>query len=428
LSHRPTWDEFYSLQRFGIHPDLDNIQRFCRRLGHPVRAFPSVHVAGTNGKGSTVALLDSILRRAGLTVGRYTSPHILRFEERILVGGEMIPEAAVFDFLQEHWDFIREHGLTFFETATAMALDYFRHRQVDVAVVEVGLGGTWDATRVVQSLVSVVTRIDYDHTDRLGSTLEEIAGDKAGIFRPDRPAVSFRQRPEVLAVLKSKAQQTGASFFLAEDLVALSSLELSPERTTGAASLTHTHPPIHLRSWECPLVGSYQVENIMLALAAGELLREHFPTIDERAIKAGLSGVSWPGRLQVLRRRPWVVVDVGHNPGAVRETLRNARELWRPRRLLAVFSALKDKDVAGMLAGLRDGADLTILAPLPPPRGLTLADLEAQARQVDWTPRSAGSVAEALRLALDLADSEDLILALGSHLVAEEAQKMQIIS
>jgi len=420
-----TWQDFYSLQRFGMTPNLDNIRLFCERLGHPEASYPSIHVGGTNGKGSVTAMLDCVLRSAGMKVGMYTSPHILRFEERIRVGGQLIPEKDVFEFLGEHWDFIESHCCTFFEVATAMGLEYFRRGGVDVAVVEVGLGGTHDATRVVQSLLSVVTRIDLDHTDRLGNTLEQIAAEKAGIFRSGYPAVTGDQRPEVLAVLKARTKEIGAEFLQAKDLISLASTSITSRQISGTATLKCLQPPLILKRWKCPLVGAYQIENVRLVLAASSLLMAQFQQINVAAIVRGIETVKWPGRLQELRRNPHLILDVAHNPGAVCAVVQNVREIWKPRKTIVIFSALRDKDIPAMMTCLKGTASEAFIVPLPPPRGMSLEEISALARKAEWNARPVLSVSEAMTAALRLAGRKDLILAIGSHYLAEEVLKYQ---
>lgn len=405
--------------------NLDNIRRFCARLGHPEREFPSIHVGGTNGKGTVVATLDSILRAAGLTVGMYTSPHVLKFGERIRVGGKSLRDEKVLGFLDDHWDFIQEYRCTFFEVATAMALDVFRRSGVDVAVVEVGLGGTYDATGIVESTLSIIARIDYDHTDRLGTTLSQIAGDKAGIFRPHQLALISDQQPEVVSVLLDSAADVGVILVRAENVVEFTSLSVTSRGITGAARLSCPPLDLRLQDFTFPLTGLFQVENLRTALAAAGLLAGRFHSINEKTVQQGLQGVSWPGRLQQLRNSPTLLLDVGHNPGAVREVLRSVRQIWEPRRIVTVFSALADKDVAGMMEILKRETDLAFVVPLPKPRGLTLEEIAAMAVRIQWQVETCHTVEQALDNAVNCADEGDVVLAIGSHLLAEEVLKIQ---
>ena len=418
-----TWEDFFGLQRFGITPNLDNIRQFCRHLGYPERDFPAVHVGGTNGKGSVVAILDAILRRAGLKVGRYTSPHLLSFGERIHVDGKPVSDEDVFSFLEDHWAFIQRNHCTFFEVATAMALDAFSRSGVDVAVVEVGLGGTYDATSVVNTILAAITRIDYDHTDRLGSTLPQIAANKAGILRSNQPVVIGDQHPEVFDVLKSRAEETRSAYYRAAGIAELSSLSVSPRGICGTARIRHSTEALQIEHFKLPLTGSFQVENLTTALACCHLLADSFKGVNEAAIAAGLSRVNWPGRLSELQQHPTLILDVGHNPGAVRAVLKSVRSIWKPARLITLFSALRDKDVAGMMSILKDGTDRGFIVPLLPPRGLTRDEIGQMAAQIGWDAEALPTVEEGLARAMDGTGEDDLILVIGSHLLAEEVLK-----
>lgn len=423
-----SWQDFYSLQSFGITSDLNNIRLFCRRLGNPEQAFPAIHVGGTNGKGTVTALIESILRSAGLRTGMYTSPHILRFEERIAVDGQPIREGEVFEFLEEHWGFIQDHHCTFFETATAMALDYFRRSNVEIAVVEVGLGGTYDCTAVINAILSIVTRIDLDHTERLGISLEQIAADKAGIFRRGYPALTFNQRPEVSSVLKTRAGEVGAPLVLSEEIADLSSLSISPHGISGTADLKKAHTSFKIDHWKLPLTGFFQTENLQLTLAACCLLMNRYPAINPDAILRGISTVAWPGRLQILGEDPVVVLDVGHNPGAVQSSLQSVLKIWNPKRLSTIFSALRDKDVVGMMNILKEESDSGFVVPLPPPRGLTLEEIVSLAEKTGWNAIGVPCATDALSLAVKTADPDDVIFIVGSHYLAEEVLKKQEFS
>jgi dihydrofolate synthase/folylpolyglutamate synthase len=424
----PSWEDFYSLQRFGMTPDLNNILHFCERLGHPESSFPSIHIGGTNGKGSVTALVDSILRCSGYHVGMYTSPHIRHFEERIRVDGKLIEETEVFTFLQRHWDFIQENHCTFFEVATAMAFDYFRSRNVNVAVVEVGLGGTYDATRVVSSLLSIITHIDYDHMDRLGNTLEKIAADKAGIFRSKQLSLTGNQRPEILDVLKDRAREIGTNLHEAESLISLASLTTTPRHNSGTATLKKVPLPLTINRWKCPLTGEHQKHNIRLALAAGLLLMDYFPGITPETLSSGISAVNWPGRLQPIRHRPWLVLDVGHNPGAISATLESIHKIWKHSTVHVIFSALRDKDIPSMISCLKFETGFASVVPLPPPRGLSREEISALARESEWNAHCFDSVEQALLKASSVAGPQDVILVIGSHYLAAEVLKIQNIS
>jgi dihydrofolate synthase/folylpolyglutamate synthase len=415
-----TWEDFYGLQRFGMTRGLDNIRKFCERLGHPESAFRAIHVAGTNGKGTVVAILDSVLRAAGLSVGRYTSPHILHFNERIHENGLPIADEAISAFLNDHWTFIEANHCTFFETATAMALQTFSESGVEVGVIEVGLGGTYDATGVVDTILAIMTRIDFDHTDRLGSTLKQIAHDKAGIFRPNVSAVVSCQQPDVIGVLRDRANEIRAKFALSSDLVSFPSYSITPSGIKGDARLTRA---VEIQDFYLPLAGSFQLENLQTALAAVCELKSRYSALDAYAVKTGLAQVNWPGRLQVLRTEPTVLLDVGHNPGSLREVYYNITAIWKPVRILTIFSALNDKDVPAMLSVIKANSQTGWVIPLQATRGLTEDELKSLVRASQWEAEFADNAQVALQNAMLAAGSKDVILIIGSHYLAEEVLK-----
>jgi len=421
----PNWDDFFGLQRYGMTLNLDNIRLFCARLGHPEKSFSGVLVAGTNGKGTVVAILDSILRAAKLKVGRYTSPHILEFSERIHICGRPVSDEVVLQFLEKHWSFIQEQRCTFFEVATALAFDCFRNAAVDVAVIEVGLGGTWDATGIIDPILSVITCIDYDHTDRLGSTLEEIAADKAGIFRQNVPALAARQQDAVRDVLRDEASKRGAPFHEADDLVKLGSLEITKHGIRGNATLYYGGNLLEIREFNLPLTGGFQVDNLCVAIAGAGLLSAHFSSITEESLKEGIASVNWKGRLQLIRSDPTVLLDVGHNPAAIHQALDSVADIWKPRKIIVIFGALRDKDVSGMLEILRAKTDYGYIVPLASHRGLSIEELKTMCRDIGWKAETEPSAKEALTRALGIARKHDLILLVGSHYLAEEVLNIE---
>lgn len=404
---------------------LDNIKLFVDHLGHPETKFPSIHIAGTNGKGSVTAILDSILRSAGLSVGRYTSPHILRFEERIHINGQPVSEEVVFGFLETHWDLIQEKHFTFFETATAMAFQTFADVSIDIAVVEVGLGGTHDATRIVNSVLSLFTSIDIDHTDRLGKELIGIAQDKAGIMRSGVPVVIADQHPEVNDVLSSSAQKIGSVLYKAEETVQFTSLQLTSEGIIGSAVINGS---MAINSFHLPLTGSFQIDNLKLALAACSILSKRYPDITTEAITDGLENTHWPGRLQVLQNSPTVILDVAHNPAALKRVLTEVKSIWKPNRIITIFGVMADKDVSSMIAVLANQVDKGILVSLKCERSLNVEDLQEIADQSGWNAESASSVEDSINRAHKAARPGDVILIAGSHYLAEEVLKTEIYS
>ncbi|HEU5393970.1 MAG TPA: folylpolyglutamate synthase/dihydrofolate synthase family protein, partial [Candidatus Methylomirabilis sp.] len=343
----------YGLQRLGIKLGLENIRRLLQVLGSPERAFRAVHVGGTNGKGSTAAMLAAVLQAAGFRVGLYTSPHLLDFSERIRVNGEPIGPDAVAPLAAEvraaveaafaHApDDLPSHP-TFFEVTTALAFLHFARLGVEWAVVEVGLGGRYDATNVLAPDLTVITNVAVEHQDLLGESLEAIAAEKAGIVKPGIPLVTAAAEP-ALAVLRRACEERRAPLLHVPG--AYSWLREAPLPDGQVFSLRG--PGTDRGSLRISLLGRHQLVNAATAVAAVEALREGGLPLPEGAIREGLAAARWPARLQVVGDRPRLLVDGAHNPAACR-AVRDFLEGEAPGRRLLVFGALKDKDWGQML-------------------------------------------------------------------------------
>lgn len=338
--------------------DLENITVLANRLGRRDRAYPSIHIAGTNGKGSTAAFLEAILRRAGFRTGLYTSPHLERINERIRINGQEIADAAfaeVFSRIQALIEELLAEGKlrahpTFFECVTALAFEAFAQAKVDFGVFEVGLGGRLDATNILSPAVCVITRIDFDHENFLGHSLREIASEKAGIVKPATPAVIAPQQPEALEVIRARAKGLGASLTETHQQFRLEGMSFTNE---GCARADAVELPTG-KKWRIapPLPGRFQLENALNALGAAGLLRERGFRIADADIEEGLASVEWPGRLERLASRPAIYVDGAHNPAAARELAGFLEGNFAGRRVRLIFGALRDKavdEVAGIL-------------------------------------------------------------------------------
>jgi dihydrofolate synthase/folylpolyglutamate synthase len=373
----------FSLEQFGIKFGLDNISTLVARLGHPERAFQSAHVAGTNGKGSVTAMVDAALRAAGHRSARYTSPHLVDLTERFVIDGQPVSEdalVAVVADLQRLAESLLEDGTlsappTFFEVTTAAAFELFRRAGVAMAVIEVGLGGRLDATNVILPAVTAITSIAFDHERYLGSTIEEIAFEKAGIIKPGVPVVIGELQTEASAVIHRVARERGA------DVI----------RTTAADA----------RGFSIGLPGAHQAGNAAIAVKVLETLDAQGMLVPREAIAHGLSQPEWPGRLD---RRPLadgreLLLDAAHNPAGAAALASYLRaEHGGPRPL--VFAAMRDKDTAGMFAALLPAVSHLILTRATSPRSADPSALEAQARAISDLPVTiAPSLAEALAIA-----------------------------
>src|SRR5512143_3207423 len=317
LSYQGTIDYLYALQKHGVKLGLANTVTLMARLGNPHRAFRSIHVAGTNGKGSTSAFLASVLQAAGCRTGLYTSPHLVSFTERIRVDGAPIPEARVVELAERVREaYSRSAGTgrdgamspTFFEVTTAVAFCYFAEEGVDIAVVEVGMGGRLDSTNVVTPLVSVITNIDIEHTEYLGGTLEQIAGEKAGIIKPGVPVVTGAMQPEAKGVIEREAAAKGSPVYLLAREFRAVNVVAGREQVFDYRGLDAAYRGLHVR-----MLGRHQVDNASLALAAVECLRDAGVAVDETAVRRGLERALWEGRLERVAQGPDIYLDGAHN-------------------------------------------------------------------------------------------------------------------
>jgi len=396
---------------------LDTIRRLLTALGSPERRWPAIHVAGTKGKGSTCALMASILQAAGCRVGLYTSPHLVDLRERIQVDGQWVTEAELADAVEALRLAVEslETPPTWFEACTAMAFWLFARRQVEVAVIEVGLGGRLDATNVVESLVAVIAPISYDHTDVLGTTLAAIATEKAGIVKPGRPVVVAPQAPEVLAVIRRTAQARRAPCLevAARIQSRLDAASVSGQRVT-LQTPRGVYPAISL-----PLLGAHQVTNLATAVTALEALPAPW-TVTPAAVADGVACVRWPGRLQVVARRPWLVVDGAQNAASA-AALRDAiRALWPGRRLHLIAGLSANKDVEGFAEALAPLGASVMATQAQVPRALPASRLAARLRP--WFPmvETVDTVAEAVARARRRASPDDCLVVTGSFFVIGE--------
>jgi len=399
--------------------NLENITVLMERLGRPDRTYPIVHIAGTNGKGSTAAFLESILRAAGFRTGLNTSPHLERINERIRINGEEVSDqifAETFTRVQEVIEELLAAGRleahpTYFECVTALAFEVFARERVEFAVVEVGLGGRLDATNIVRPQVSVITRIDFDHENYLGHSLEEIAREKAGIVKAGVPVATAPQLPEVREVLRGKAREldativdTGEDFDLERE-IAEAGCARARARARAMGEAVRLAPG---------LPGRFQLENALNAVATARLLQARGYRITNQNIEQGIRSAEWPGRLERLQAGPDVYLDGAHNPGAARELAQFLEENFARRRVYLIFGAMRDKSVDEMTGILFPLASEVIFTQPGTPRAVSanqLADLAGHHAARYTVIRDAE---EALESALAKARSDDAVFVTGS--------------
>lgn len=355
-----------------IAPTLDRVRAALDVLGDPQRSAPVIQITGTNGKTSTARIVESLLRSLGLRTGLYTSPHLTSVTERIVIDGQPVDEQRFIEvyhdvqLLLERVDAQSDRKLTFFEVMTVLAFAAFADAPVDVMILEVGLGGTWDATNVADAAVAVVTPVDFDHMDYLGPTVTDIAGEKAGIIKPGSVAVLSHQRPEAAAVLLQRCAEVGAK-------VAREGLEFGVESralAVGGQSVTLQGLRGRYEELFLPLFGAHQASNAALALAAVEALVGSGEALSDEVVREGIAQASSPGRLEVLRRDPSVVVDAAHNPAGARVLAEALADSFRFAAVVGVVAVLADKDAAGMLETLEPVLDHVICTTNASPRAL----------------------------------------------------------
>jgi dihydrofolate synthase/folylpolyglutamate synthase len=420
MDYETTLEHLFRLERFGIKLGLENVRQLLSLLGDPHRGLRVLHVTGTNGKGSVCAYAASALRAAGYRVGLYTSPHLIRFNERIRVDGEPIADDDVLRLwsgMQPAIQAMTAHRAidhpTFFEVTTAMAFQYFRERAVDVAVLEVGMGGRMDATNVVDGLVSVVTRVDLEHTEHLGKTVERIAREKAGIIKRSSRAVTVAQ--EALPVIETRCREVHAPLsVLGRDI---HTQRLGFDLTGQTIRVRGPFGVLEVRT---PLLGSFQAENVALAVAALAELRDQGIEIADGAIRDGIAATRWPARFDRVREVPTVIVDGAHNAPAARALGSAFRELFPDRKAILVVGILNDKDLVGMALALGPLASRVFACRPQTPRAYPVEDVAAAFRayaEATAVPR----VGQAIDASLAAAAPDDVLLITGSIYTAGEA-------
>jgi dihydrofolate synthase / folylpolyglutamate synthase len=416
ITYSETLDKIYNLRGGMIDLRLDRMHQALALFDHPENAFPSIHVAGTNGKGSTAAMLHCILSRAGYRTALYTSPHLVSFTERIRLGGDEIRQDEVAAIAEEIWQKTAavDVPLTFFEFNTVMAFIYFARRRTDVAVVEVGLGGRLDATNVITPIVSAITTISKDHEAYLGPDELSIAREKAGIIKPQVPVVVGKVSEEVAELLRNIADERRSPAYL---LGADFNFSLKDDRLFDYTGIKQ-----HYYDIELALVGRHQRSNASVALAVVESIRDRFP-VAENTIREGLQQVRWPGRFDIMFERPTVILDGAHNPEGVNALADELRDRRQGRNIKLLFATMADKEWEIMLRALSTAVDEVIFTRVDMERG---ADPQMLAEKLSKPipHRVIADARVALRTLLNEADGGDIIVVAGSLYLLGEVRPM----
>jgi len=401
-------DFLFSLHKFGIKPGLERTRRFLTYLGNPQKQFATVLVGGTNGKGTTAAFLTSILQEAGYKVGLFTSPHLVRFNERIRTGRDnFIDNKYIANFLKENQKFIETEKMSFFETSTGLALNWFANEKIDIAILEVGLGGRYDATNVVEPLFSVITGVSLDHTERLGRTLKQILDDKLGIVRHGKELI--------ISGVSGKLIKSFEDFFHKNNVIALNAGKLRSK--TISMNLSGSKHQIANLTVDTQLTG-FHIRNLLkICLLSKQVLDKYGYSISDADFLEGIRKTDWPGRFQVISSSPLVILDVAHNPASAANLARN---LWTlvGKPMTIVLGMMRDKDHRGVIRRLEPVADRFIFVRPNTPRAVKPQVLSS-------IPRKESLVIEDVSSALSYAVSRfERLLVTGSHYTVGEAFRL----
>lgn len=424
MNVREAIDYIHSTYQFGSKLGLDNITTLLSYMDNPQDRLEYIHVAGTNGKGSTSTMIYSILRAQGYKVGLYTSPYLEVFNERIRINGENIDDASlaeVVSFVKIHVDRMLSEGCshpTEFEIVTAVAFEYYARHKVDYVVLEVGLGGRLDSTNVIKKpLVSVITPVDLDHVEYLGDTLDKVAFEKAGIIKPDSVCVVHPQAPEAMEVIAARCQLLGTRLVVAP----------VEEASVQSATLEGTVFKLFDNAFCLKLIGDYQINNAVVAMTTAEALREAYDIeISENAVRDGLAAAAWPGRLEVMSHSPLVMIDGAHNFHGASGLAAAVKRLMPNRRIIAVVGILGDKDISGMLSVMMPLLDTVIATEPNNPRKMSAEGLAERMESYGKPVVIKPSISDAVAWAFEQVNpgSDDAVLCFGSLYMIGEVRTL----
>jgi len=411
----------------GIVPGLERIIDLLNELGNPQRDLKYVHVAGTNGKGSTSLIISDLLIKSGYQVGRFSSPHLHVYPERITVNGQSVKEDVFLSLLDELGIKIEEMAAcgkprpTEFEVLTALALLYFLRQKVELAVLEVGLGGTYDSTNVITPLLSVITGVDFDHTGLLGSSLAEIAANKAGIVKPGVPVVLGPMREEARRVIENRAEKLNAPVYDAgEVIITRSSFSIDDGQQVDIQGRNYNLPGVHFA-----LLGDYQLNNLAVAMRSIELLADMGYRVDEEAIRRSLAQLAIPGRMEVLSRWPLVIADAAHNPQGAAALAHSLDSLCPGMEKILVIGLVDDKDQDGIINPLSAATSGVVVTRPTGPRAETWQRVADRWREItpELNIKMVENISEAVAVGMSMLSPESFMVITGSFYVLDEARK-----
>lgn len=408
----------YSPEKF----NLDRMHEFMRTLGDPHLKYPTIHVAGTKGKGSICAMISSVLAAAGFKVGLYTSPHLQEYTERIQINGKNIPKNEFISLVESiKPNTSKIENLSTFEITTALAFQYFFQESVDMAVIEVGLGGRLDATNVVNPILSVIASISKDHEKILGNSLIKIANEKAGIIKKKVPVVVSKQKPRVKAFLENVAAQKKSLFLYCPDLIFDKRINQNPH---GQDFLIQEKRGGHLIDIHLPLIGEHQIQNAVTAYLAIRGVSGQGYQITDRDIQRGFSHVKWPGRCEILSSDPLLMIDSAHNTDSMRKLIRTIKSFFPGKKVIALFGASEDKNIKGMLELLLPEVNTVIAAQSIHPRAMDAGSIKNIIKKIGYVANSYSSLKDAMIKAIQMYDNSSIIIITGSIFIAAAAKEI----
>ncbi len=407
--------ELYSRRGGGMKFGLERTIKFIDYLDNPQKKFKSIHVAGTNGKGSTVNIIAKILEEYGLKVGKFISPHLVDYNERIQINSQKISEQNIQKHLTNWKEYLDTEEITFFEITTGLGLKEFADNSVDVAVIETGLGGRLDSTNIIEADVSVITKIAFDHTGILGDTLEKIANEKAGIIKFKKPVITIEQNEKVLKTFAKKAKKMQTSLKIVKPFKFITNVHFSNK-------LMKFNIVEYDELFETDLIGYHQIENIALAIKTVELFLKK--KLDKNILKKAIRKIKWQGRFETISEKPQIIYDVAHNYSGVKSLVKIIDKIYPNKKIKFVIGILKNKQIEENLDLISEKAKSISIAPINNSRSYTFAELQEILKE-----KSNISIVKNIKLAiekeLNSSNDDDVICIFGSHYIAEDVYKFQ---
>ena len=402
----------FGLRTFGVHLGLEVSQLLAEKVGNPQNRYSAVHIAGTNGKGSTCALIESVLREKGLKTGLYTSPHLVDFNERIRVNGVPISDKAIIEYADFLKESVENNGASFFEVTTVIALKYFADMEIDIAVVEAGLGARLDTTMLVEPMITAITSISTDHAKYLGDTIEKIAKEKAYVMRSGIPSIVSKNSEEVLEVFEKHAEESGCDIAIASDICTVSNVIFKNDRLTLDAEIDDNL----IKDISVPLMGVHQIENIQSALAV--LHKIPGISISEKELRNGFSNLSFRGRMEIVSKEPLVIYDVAHNPHAVENLFKSLSTHYPTKNIIALLVLLKEKDYKGIIMELSGRSVKLICSEIPGHDSVSASDLFDEGKRHGIDSVKIPELDNAIQTGLEAVNNNTVFIIFGSHYFA----------